>query len=186
MRATMKSAGPSLTLPVSDRDHILGPANAEITLVEYGDFECPHCGRAYPVVEELRELLGNRMRFVYRHFPLTEAHEHAEMAAEAAEAAGEQNRFWEMHRALFTHQDSLDRTHLARYALSIGLDTARFAHAISERAFAKRIREDFMSGVRSGVNGTPTFFINGLRYDGPAELRFMADAIEQVLGARVS
>lgn len=168
-----------LTLPVTNRDHIQGPEEAPVTLVEYGDYQCPHCGRAFPIVEEIRKLFGDRLRFVFRNFPLTQAHEHAEAAAEAAEAAGAQGRFWEMHHALFTHQNALDGSHLAEYAKRLGLDAARFAHAMAAHSFGERVREDFMSGVRSGVNGTPTFFINGVRHDGPFDLTPLSEAIEQ-------
>lgn len=172
---------PSLTLAVSGRDHILGPADAPVTLVEYGDFECPHCGAAYPIVEELRRLRGDDLRFVYRNFPLTQIHTHAELAAEAAEAAAAQDRFWEMHHTLFTHQNALDSAHLVRYAGQIGIDSAQFTEALATHRFAERVREDFMSGVRSGVNGTPTFFINGLRHDGPFDLGSLIAATERAI-----
>jgi protein-disulfide isomerase len=163
----MLSPTARLTPPVSQRDHILGPSRAPLTLVEYGDFECPHCGAAYPVVKEIRDTLGDRLQFVYRHFPLTQVHPHAELAAEAAEAAGAQERFWEMHDLLFENQQSLDDRNLLLLAESLDLDMERFTSELLEHAHHARVREDFMSGVRSGVNGTPTFFINGLRYDGP-------------------
>jgi protein-disulfide isomerase len=156
-----------------------GPATAPVTLLEYGDYECPHCGRAYPIVEELRHKLGAGLRFVFRNFPLTQSHEHAEMAAEAAESAAEQGRFWEMHHSLFTHQNALEKSHLVEYASQMGLDLGQFAHSLSTRAFQGRIREDFMSGVRSGVNGTPTFFINGVRHDGPFDLSSLFVAIQE-------
>jgi protein-disulfide isomerase len=171
-------ASGKLTLPVSDRDHVRGPATASVTLVEYGDYECPHCGRAYPIVEELCRRFGDRMRFVFRNFPLTQVHEFAEVAAESAEAAAAQDRFWEMHHMLFTHQDALDTSHLVRYAGKLGLDAIGFARELAAHTFQTRVREDFMSGVRSGVNGTPTFFINGLRHDGSFDLPSLADAIE--------
>ena len=167
-----------LSPAVSDRDHAEGPAGAPVTLVEYGDFECPHCGHAYPIVEELRHRMGKKMRFVFRNFPLSEAHPHAEKAAEAAEAAGEQNRFWEMHGMLFKHQNALDTPHLEMYARSLRLDEERFSHALSAHTFQKRVRDDFMSGARSGVNGTPTFFVNGARYDGSYDLVPMLEALE--------
>lgn len=159
------SAG-RLTPPVSERDHVAGPADAPITLVEYGDYECPHCGRAYPIVKAVQRSLGSRLRFVFRNFPLTEAHPHAEHAAEAAEAAGAQGKFWEMHDVIFENQDALEDADLVQYAGSLGLDADRVASELAAEVWAKRVREDFRSGVRSGVNGTPTFFLNGLRYDG--------------------
>ena len=159
------SAG-QLTPPVSERDHIAGPDDAPLTLVEYGDYECPHCGRAYPIVKAVQRRLGSRLRFVFRNFPLTEAHPHAENAAQAAEAAAAQGKFWEMHDVIYEHQDALEDEDLVGYAKSLGLDAVRLARELLTRVYAKRVRDDFRSGVRSGVNGTPTFFLNGLRYDG--------------------
>jgi protein-disulfide isomerase len=170
-----------LTLPVSDRDHIQGPATALVTLVEYGDYECPHCGAAYPVIETIRRKFGDRLRFVFRHFPLTGVHPHAEGAAEAAEAAGAQNHFWQMHHLLMTNQDMLSPSNLIHHAGRLGLDTDWFGHALAAHTFRDRVREDFMSGVRGGVNGTPTFFINGARHDGPASLPALSHAIEELL-----
>jgi protein-disulfide isomerase len=155
-----------LTPPVSAQDHVAGPDNAPVTLVEYGDFECPYCGMAHPIVQAARRELGSQLRFVFRHFPLAEAHPHARLAAQAAEAAGAQGRFWEMHDMLFEHQDALDMEDLVGYAKSLGLDTEKFARDLESGTYAKKVRDDFRSGVRSGVNGTPTFFVNGTRYDG--------------------
>jgi len=170
--------GPALVLPVGPRDHAQGPAAAPVTLVEYGDFECPHCGRAYPIVKSVQKRLGERLRFVFRNFPLTEVHPHAASAAEAAEAAGGQGRFWEMHDALFRHQDALEPADLIAYAAGIGIDAGKFGAELESHAQEARVREDFMSGVRSGVNGTPTFFINGARYDGPWDYADLVGAIE--------
>jgi protein-disulfide isomerase len=170
-------SSPRLTLPVTDRDHIHGSAEALVTLVEYGDYECPDCGRAYPIVEEIRQEVGDQLRFVFRNFPLTQSHEHAEMAAEGAEAAAAQERFWEMHRTLFTHQNEVDTSNLLQYASRLGIDTEQFRRALTTHAFRDRVHEDFMSGVRSGVNGTPTFFINGVRYDGPVDMSSLLGAV---------
>ena len=156
----------SLTLPVGERDHVRGPATAPVTLVEYGDYECSSCGEAYPVVEELRRALGDRLRFVFRNFPLAVMHPHAQSAAEAAEAAGAHNKFWEMHDTLYTHQDALDGAHLISYAVALGLDPTSLRRDLDAHSYAERVREDFLSGVKSGVNGTPTFFIGGIRYNG--------------------
>ena len=155
-----------LTMPIGTRDHVQGPADAHVTLVEYGDYECPHCGRAYPIIKEVQRRLGSKLRFVFRNFPLGEGHPHAEHAAEAAEGAGGQGRFWEMHDMLYEHQRALDDSHLIGYAATLGLDAKRFEQELQTGAHTARVREDFMSGVRSGVNGTPTFFINGVRFDG--------------------
>jgi protein-disulfide isomerase len=168
----------TLTVPVSEtRDHIRGPRSAQVTLLEYGDFECPHCGQAHLVLEQLQDRMNDKYRFVFRHFPLAQAHPHAERAAEAAEAAGAQGRFWRMHDALFENQDRLDDSSLQEYALDLGLDVRRFVEEITDGIHTPRVREDFMSGVRSGVNGTPTFFINGRRHDGPWDLESLTLAI---------
>ena len=159
-------APPRLTPPVSARDHAQGPADAPVTLVEYGDYECPHCGRAYPIVKTLQRTMGNDLRFVFRNFPLAKSHPHAEHAAEMAEAAGHQGTFWPMHDLLFEHQDALEDEDLIGYAASLGIDPAWAAAALAQGLFRERVHEDFASGVKSGVNGTPTFFINGVRYDG--------------------
>ena len=168
-----------LTVPVSERDHVQGSPDDAVTLVEYGDFECPHCGAAHQVVKQIQKALGDQLRFVFRHFPLTQMHPHAERAAEAAEAAGAQGRFWQMHDLLFEHQQSLSDSHLLLYAEAIDLDTDRFARELAEGVHQPRVREDFMSGVRSGVNGTPTFFINGVRHDGPFDLSALLYAIQR-------
>jgi protein-disulfide isomerase len=135
------------------------------TLVEYGDYECPYCGQAYPIIKNTQEHLGNKLRFVFRNFPITQVHPHAQHAAEAAESAGTQNKFWEMHDYLFEHQHELDDKHLRRYVSAVGMDVTRFDDEMARHVHAGRVREDFMSGIRSGVNGTPTFYINGTRYD---------------------
>jgi len=168
-----------LTLPVSERDHVQGPADAAVTLVEYGDYECPHCGRAYPIVKEIRRRLGPRLRFVFRNFPLRESHPHAQHAAEAAEAAGAQGRFWEMHDRLFERQFALDDESLVDYARDLGLDAARIREELGTGRYGPRVREDFRSGVMSGVNGTPTFYINGTRHDGAWDLEPLLAALQQ-------
>ena len=155
-----------LTPPVSAHDHAVGPEDAPVTLVEYGDYECPYCGMAHPIVKRAQRELGSRLRFVFRHFPLAEIHPHARLAAQAAEAAAAQGRFWEMHDTLFEHQDALEPEDLLGYAKLVGVDTAQFARDLEAGTHVKRIRDDFRSGVRSGVNGTPTFFVNGDRYEG--------------------
>ena len=168
----------TLAVPVGKQDHVRGPLTAPVTLVEYGDYECPHCGHAHVVVQQLEQLMSDAFRFVFRHFPLTTVHPHAAQAAEAAEAASAQEVFWQMHDRLFENQDALSEGHLIRYATMIGMDVTRFAREMAERRYAPRVREDFLSGVRSGVNGTPTFFINGVRHDGPSDLAALLAGIE--------
>jgi protein-disulfide isomerase len=166
-----------LTVPVGERDHVLGPATAPVTLLEYGDYECPYCGMAHPIVKEILARVGNQLRFAYRHFPLTTIHPHAQVAAESAEAAGAQGKFWHMHDLLFAHQDALDPAHLVSYADMLGLDAERFQQELLGHIWAERVREDFMIGVRSGVNGTPTFFINGVRHDGSFQFESLLAAV---------
>jgi protein-disulfide isomerase len=170
----------ALTMPVSeDRDHIQGQAEAAVTLVEYGDYECPYCGAAYPIIKEVQARMGERLRFVFRNFPITTAHPHAEQAAEAAEAAATQGRFWEMHDVLYENQSRLDDVDLRGYAEQLQLDVESFGSELAEHVHAERVREDFMSGVRSGVNGTPTFYINGVRHDDTYDLETMIAALEK-------
>ncbi len=170
-----------LTLPVGERDHIQGLATAPITLVEYGDYQCPYCGQAYPIVKELQEQLGKKLRFVFRNFPLSTMHPYAEHAAEAAETAGVHGKFWEMHDMLYENQEALDDEDLVQYASALGLDSSRFTNELAKHTHAARVREDFMSGARSGVNGTPTFFINGVRHDDSFDPATLLKAMEAVL-----
>jgi protein-disulfide isomerase len=171
-------------MPVSgDRDHVQGPAEAPLTLVEYGDYECPHCGAAYPIVKRVQRQMGDRLRFVFRNFPITTSHPHAEGAAEAAEAAGVQARFWEMHDQLYENQARLSLPDLRSHAQAVGLELSRFDDELARHVHADRVREDFMSGVRSGVNGTPTFFINGVRHDGPFDAATLLGALERASSA---
>lgn len=168
-----------LTPPVSEpRDHIQGPPTATVTLVEYADYECPYCGQAHEILVDLSPLLEGRARLVFRNFPLAQIHPHAQRAAEAAEAAGAQGMFWEMHDTLFENQQELDDEALASYAVELGLDLSRFTRELAAGTFAGRVREDFLSGVRSGVNGTPTFFINGRRHDRAWDAESLTLAIE--------
>src|SRR5579862_6508760 len=168
-----------LTPPLSAHDHIQGPADSGLVLLEYGDYECPYCGAAYPVVKELQKRMKGKMAFAFRNFPLANAHPHAELAAEAAEAAAAQGKFWEMHDLLYEHQDALEDEDLVRYARALHLDMTRFVKEMEAGAYLERVRADFSSGVRSGVNGTPTFFINGVRHDGPFDLASLLAAIEE-------
>jgi protein-disulfide isomerase len=174
-----------LAVPVSEEhDHFLGPAKARLTLVEYGDYECPHCARAHLMLQELLPAHADTVRLAFRNFPLSQAHPHAERAAEAAEAAAAQGKFWEMHDTLFENQDALEDENLIGYAQALGLDAAKFERELSEGVYTEKVKQDFREGVRSGVNGTPTFFINGIRYDGSWELDAMTALFADLLGTR--
>jgi protein-disulfide isomerase len=181
MRATRWES--SLILPVSEeRDHIQGSADAPVTLVEYGDYECPYCGEAYPIVQQIQERMGEQLRFVFRNFPISTAHRHAEHAAEAAEAAATQDRFWEMHDHLYENQAHLQVDDLRSYARALELDLDLFEKELAEHVHADRVHEDFLSGVRSGVNGTPTFFINGMRHDDSYDFETLLAALHGAAG----
>lgn len=159
----------TLTPAVGDEDHVQGSSDASVTLVEYGDYECSYCGTAFPIVQAAQRALGKRLRFVFRNFPLSEAHPLAERAAESAEAVADEvdeDAFWAMHDTLFENQDALSDRDLAKYAEQVGLDATTLDDALEAGTYRARVRSDFRSGVRSGVNGTPTFFVNGVRYDG--------------------
>ncbi len=175
---TQERGGNLLTLPVGPRDHVQGPLSAVVTLVEYGDYECSHSGQVYTVVKATLQRLGSRVRFVFRNFPISQIHARAQHAAEAAEAAGAQNRFWEMHDTLFEHQQALEHGYLLEYADALGLDTTRFLREMAQRLYADRVYEDFMSGMRSGVNGTPAFFINDMRHDDTWDAETLLAAVE--------
>jgi protein-disulfide isomerase len=168
---------PRLTVPVTERDHAIGPADAPVTLVEYGDYECPDCGNAYPVIKRLIAEEGPRLRFVFRNFPLSNVHPHASVAAQAAEAAAAHGKFWEMHDLLYEHQKNLDEYEMNQLAVKIGLEIYRFDADMAAERFAPRVSEDFISGVKSGVNGTPTFFINEFRFDGEKDYDSLKKAI---------
>jgi len=170
-----------LKMPVGDRDHVQGDADAPVTLVEYGDYQCPYCGRAYPIVKAVQNHFGKRLRFVFRNFPLSEIHPHAAQAAAAAEAAADHGKFWEMHDSLFELQERLGERDLLKYASELGITSAGFLELMQSEEKADRVQEDFMTGVRSGVNGTPTFFINGVRYDGSWDFTDLVSAIEASL-----
>jgi protein-disulfide isomerase len=168
-----------LRLPVGERDHVQGPATAPVTLVEYGDYECPYCRAAVSIVQELQELLGDQLRYVFRHFPLTGMHPHAQNAAEAAEAAAAQGKFSEMHAALFEHQEALQDDDLMQYAADLDLDAVRIRRELGAHSHAARVREDFESGLRSDARGTPTFYLDDVRYDGIVGVRQFLAAIQE-------
>jgi protein-disulfide isomerase len=170
---------PKLTMPVGARDHARGPADAPVTVVEYGDFECPHCQAAYPFVKQVEERFVDRVRFVFRHFPLTNVHPHAQAAAEASEWAAAEGQFWPMHDALYA-ETILSDSLFIRLADRLRLDGASLARSLKDHVFFARVKEDFLSGIKSGVKGTPTFFINETRHQGDASA--LAAAIDQALG----
>ena len=167
-----------LAVPVTDADHAQGARDAPVTLVEYGDYECPWCGRAYPIIKRLQSELGDRLRVVFRNFPLNSVHPHASVAAQAAEAAAAQGKFWEMHDVIYQHQDDLTPPDLVHYALRIGLEVYRFQADLAAERYAKRVQTDYDGGVQSGVKGTPTIFINGRRYTGELDYDQMLAAVQ--------
>lgn len=179
MKREASASIPKSALPVPDRDHIQGPIDAPIALLEYGDYECPYCGEAYPIVKAIQKRLGNRLCFAFRNFPLVNSHPHSEHAAEAAEAADAQGRFWEMHDLLYENQEALEDEDLARYASTLGLDAERVLSEVVAGAHAARLKEDFRSGARLDVNGTPSFFINGVRYDGSLDVEDLLAALAE-------
>jgi protein-disulfide isomerase len=168
---------------VSANDHIQGLAGAPLELVEYGDYQCPHCGRAYPIIKQIQEEMGKELKFVFRNFPLSEAHPQAFPAAVAAEAAARQGAFWAMHDIIFENQQLLesDEMPFAGFARKLGLDMQKFENDLEDPKLAEKVDEDFTSGVRSGVNGTPAFFINGNRYDGSWEESSLRSQLKEVL-----
>jgi protein-disulfide isomerase len=173
-----------LRVPLNQNDHTRGPKQAPIVIVEYGDYQCPHCGRAYPILDRLQKALGDDLLFVYRHFPIAESHPDAPNAARAAEAAGRQGRFWEMHALLFENQSALDSDSLVGYAEALDLDMERWLLDMDSDAIEAKVEEDFKGGVRSGANGTPTFFLNGFRYDGDWSYEPFLEAISSGISSR--
>lgn len=170
-----------LVQSITRYDHIRGSVSAPVKLVEYGDFECPYCAQAHFVIQAIAQQMGDQLCFVFRHFPLVNIHPDAEHAAESSEAAGVQGRFWDMHDLLFENQDALADEDLVGYAAELRLDTRRFADELISGVHHAHIREDFTSGVRSEVNGTPSFFINGVRYDGSFGIDAFMEALESQL-----
>jgi protein-disulfide isomerase len=171
----------TLKIPVTQEDHIKGDINANITLVEYGDYECPYCGMAYPIVKRIQKHFGNRLRFVFRNFPLVDNHPHAETAAMTAEFAATKGKFWEMHDLLFENQDSLEDEELLLFAKKLNLKIEQFKKDMNSKEINKKVQDHFMGGIKSGVNGTPTLFINGVRYDGPHEFESLLEKIDSLL-----
>jgi protein-disulfide isomerase len=171
----------NLSIAVGKTDHAQGPANAPVTLVEYGDYQCPYCGDAYSVIKSVMRVMGSNMRFVFRNMPLNEVHPYAQFAAEAAEAAGEQAKFWEMHDAIYERQSELGSDLVNQLARALKLDIARFEADLEARLCRTRVKNDFMGGMRSGVAATPTLFINGKRYDGSIDEQSLLIALRREL-----
>src|ERR1700691_1844946 len=169
----------SLAIPIGKDDHVLGPADAPVTLVEYGDYQCPACGAAHPMVKAIQKRLGATLRFVFRNMPLSEIHPYAELAAEAAEAAAAQGKFWEMHDALYEHQDELGPDLVTTLAKRLRLHTSRFEDDLVSCRFSHPVKRDFRGGVCSGVSGTPTFFVDGIRYDGVLDEQSLEASLRQ-------
>jgi len=169
-----------LILPVSSRDHAQGNPSAKITLVQYGDYQCPRCYAAHCILPSIQQLLDQQVRFVFRHFPQPHIHPEAYHAAEAAEAAASQNKFWEMHTHLLEHQSHLADSHLVRYAIALYLDVNQFLHEMSADSHVARIQTDINSGLQSGVIKTPTFFINGQKYDDSCSTEGLLEALLEV------
>ena len=166
---------------IGGEDHIQGDVNASCTLVEYGDYECPHCRAAHPVIKRVERHFGKRLCFVFRNFPLTQIHANAQSAAETAEFAASEGKFWQMHDLLFENQDRLGEDLYAELSTQLGLDAAKLKESLENGTYTGRVRSDFTGGVRSGVNGTPTFFVNGQRHNGPADFDHLVEAIEAAI-----
>jgi len=167
--------------PVNKKDHIQGDPDAPIELLEYGDYQCPHCGRAYPIIKNIQKRLGKKLKFAFRNFPLTEIHPDAFNAAVAAEAAGQQKKFWEMHDIIFEHQRLLATENILMYAKETGLNMAEFSRDIQSDVFLNKVEDDIESGIRSGVNGTPSFYVNGKKYNGSWEEEEFVNFLSQLL-----
>jgi protein-disulfide isomerase len=182
MTITMRA--PDLSVPVSpQRDHIRGPVDAPVTLLQYGDYECPYCGSANEIINAIRARMRAQLRFVFRHFPLRTVHLHAELTAEAAEASAQQRKFWPMHDMLFENQRRLSAPNLLAYAAALGLDLEDFGSELANRVHAPKVQDDLVGGVRSGVKGTPSFFINGIRHDGAWDLATLLTALQEKAAA---
>lgn len=167
-------------LPITDADHVRGGEHAAVTLVEFGDYECPGCGEAYLVIKRIESEMGDALRFVFRHFPYSRLHPHAELAAQAAEAAGAQGSFWEMHDLLFQNQQALEFDDLVRYAEQLSLDLEQFRVDLKSEKYLERVRSDFRSGVQNGVFGTPAIFLNGIRHNDGTDYDTLSAAIARI------
>lgn len=174
-----------LLLPIQPNDHIAGSPDAPFTLVEYGDYECPDCGRLFVIIREMQARSPAQLRLVFRHYPRSGIHPHAQMAAEAAEAAGAQGKFWEMHDLLFANQTALAEKNLNSYAERLSLDMHRFRDELKDRTYENRVREDFRRGVENGVYGTPGLFINGVRYDRGLDIGSLSSWLQSQLSSNL-
>jgi protein-disulfide isomerase len=170
-----------LSIPVGPDDHSRGPVDARLTVVEYGDYQCPYCGQAYPIVEQLRTTFADSMRLIFRNLPLADVHPHAEAAAEMAEAVAQQGKFWEIHDALYENQRDLSDAALRRYVEGVGANVDEANKAIADGGPRERVEADFEGAIRSGANGTPTFFVNGVRYDGSWMYEPFAEYLSELL-----
>jgi formate-nitrite transporter family protein len=168
-------------LPLREGDHICGSDDALVTLMEFGDYECEGCGIAYGIIRQMEQEFGDKLRFVFRHYPYARLHPHAELAAQAAEAAAAQGKFWEMHDILFKHQHALERENLLSYADQLNLDSGRFAEELDAETYLDHVRSDFRSGVQNGVFGTPTLFLNGIRHNTEISPEILRDAIQRAM-----
>jgi protein-disulfide isomerase len=173
----------TLRVPVDQSDHSQGPADAPVTLVEYGDYQCPYCGAAYPVVKQLQERFSDDLRLVFRNFPLQELHENAMSAAMTAEFAATKGRFWEAHDALYENQEQLGQELYTAIVTQLGIDAGELRAALESEKIFEKVKKDFNGGVRSGVNGTPSFFVNGTRFDGPRDFETMAETLDRAIAA---
>lgn len=172
---------PNLRVPISSEDHVLGGSNALITFLEYGDYECSRCKEAHSIVKEIQNHFGGQLRFIFRHFSLKEVHPHAELAAETAEFASTKGKFWEMQDLIYANQDRLSIPLMIDFAQKLNLPERELEEVLKNKVYEAKIRKDFMGGVRSGVNGTPTFFINDQRYDGPHTYEALVAAIDKAI-----
>jgi protein-disulfide isomerase len=172
---------PGLKPPFNEKDHFRGNRSAPVQLLEYGDFQCPHCGAAHPVLKEIEKKYGSRFVFIFRHFPLTEVHPFARLAAVASEAAARQRKFWEMHDLIFENQDLLDREMLIRLARFLHMDPKSFQTDLEDPRLFETVESNFESGIISGVNGTPSFYINGDKYNGPYSFQSLTHALDQAM-----
>jgi protein-disulfide isomerase len=171
----------NLHIAINEKDHKQGNEHATLVLIEYGDYECPHCGAAYPIIKQLQEHFGEKLLFIFRNFPLAEIHPHALAAAYVAEAAALQQKFWPVHDLIFENQQTLSAPHLLTFAETAGADIKKLAHDMNNTLIMEKVENDMEGGARSGVNGTPTFFINGKRHDGYYEYEVLKAAIEELL-----